>query len=169
MFRRGESSFSIRRNTTLILRYFLLLSECQDRKHWISSNLSSLNPRTCHRKISRSILVRSTRIISSSIPEGTNTFFRPTTFTYDILFRMNNALKYHQSGCVSLNLSPLLSREYSYDSQRAKGKLGGIPPTHNGFLRGVITAKTPYGTTQTLFVPNNRMQKQQNSSDFWRT
>ena len=90
-----------------------ILSECQDRKHWISSNLSSLNPRTCHRKISRSILVRSTRIISSSIREGINTFFRPTTFTYDILLRMNNALKCHQSGCVSLNLSPLLSREYS--------------------------------------------------------
>ena len=31
------------------------------------------------------------------------------------------------------------------DSQRAKGKLGGIPPTHNGFLRGVITAKIKFG------------------------
>ena len=45
------------------------------------SNLSS--------KITSSILVRSTGIIVSSIPEGTNTFFRPTSFTSDILLRMN--------------------------------------------------------------------------------
>ena len=63
---------------------FLLLSECQDRRHWITSSLSS------------SALVRSTRISSGVFPRvrWQIHLFWPTSFTFDIRlseWRLQNA------------------------------------------------------------------------------
>ena len=171
----------------LTVRKSLLLSECQDRKHWITSNLSFLNPLTCHRRSVFRFLFGALELLSRAFPrEHIHSFDRlhewpflyyrkhyPSGRTWakiryssgysSLVLRLSSVVRRSSrttedsSSRRIMRLVPVFtlmvnnqtndeslpkfvqthnassSIKTANDSQRVMGKLGGIPPTHNGF------------------------------------